>query len=160
MYRAKNVRIVSMSQYLWTWLYIYIYISFLWWDGGGLLAAVSHSPGAHCSLNAALGAGLLTLNRHDASAKNIPQTICTLKNPHKTPQISTLLICKNIYIIRSLFNFYNNWYNQIMLSSNIKNSHSLIKKNVSWSNTFCRIPQMYLQNGSKLFLNFHFSYDA
>ncbi len=25
-YRAKNVRIVSMSQYLWTWLYIYIYI--------------------------------------------------------------------------------------------------------------------------------------
>ncbi len=25
-YRAKNGRIVSMSQYLWTWLYIYIYI--------------------------------------------------------------------------------------------------------------------------------------
>ncbi len=25
-YRAKNVRIVSMSQYLWTWLCIYIYI--------------------------------------------------------------------------------------------------------------------------------------
>ncbi len=24
-YRAKNVRIVSMSQYLWTWLYIYIH---------------------------------------------------------------------------------------------------------------------------------------
>ncbi len=29
-YRAKNVRIVSMSQYLWTWLYIYIYIYILW----------------------------------------------------------------------------------------------------------------------------------
>ncbi len=25
-YRAKNVRIVSMSQYLWTWLCVYIYI--------------------------------------------------------------------------------------------------------------------------------------